>query len=133
MGPTEFGRTSFARPAPWPVTLPSASVHKRPDSRQADADLHAATAAIGVAKARLYPDIRLGATLTQGAPDPGDVLSRAFRGFDIFAGLTAPIFHGGTLKAEQREAMSAARASAATYQQTVLEADRKSTRLNSSH
>src|SRR3546814_582528 len=122
LGPTEFDLTSFALPAQVPVTLPSALVHKRPDILQAEADLQAATAAIGVAKARLYPDIRLGATLTQGAPDPGDVLSSAFRGFDIFAGLTAPIFHGGTLKAEQREAMSAARASAATYQQTVLEA-----------
>src|SRR3546814_15134969 len=83
LGPTEFDLTSFALPAQVPVTLPSALVHKRPDILQAEADLQAATAAIGVAKARLYPDIRLGATLTQGAPDPGDVLSSAFRGFDI--------------------------------------------------
>src|SRR3546814_14967748 len=73
LGPTEFDLTSFALPAQVPVTLPSALVHKRPDILQAEADLQAATAAIGVAKARLYPDIRLGATLTQGAPDPGDV------------------------------------------------------------
>src|SRR3546814_16530542 len=101
------------------LTLPSALVHKRPDILQAEADLQAATAAIGVAKARLYPDIRLGATLTQGAPEPGDVLSSAFRGFDIFAGLTASHFHGGTLKAEQREAKSAAMAFTANYQQTM--------------
>src|SRR3546814_9246050 len=122
LGPTEFDLTSFALPAQVPVTLPSALVHKRPDILQAEADLQAATAAIGVAKARLYPDIRLGATLTQGAPDPGDVLSSAFRGFDLFAGLTAPIFHGGTLKAEQRDAMTAARAPAATTQPAVVEA-----------
>src|SRR3546814_1118403 len=63
LGPTEFDLTSFALPAQVPVTLPFALVHKRPDILQAEADLQAATAAIGVAKARLYPDIRLGATL----------------------------------------------------------------------
>src|SRR3546814_10518734 len=61
LGPTEFDLTSFALPAQVPVTLPSALVHKRPDILQAEADLQAATAAIGVATARLYPDIRLGA------------------------------------------------------------------------
>src|SRR3546814_8514067 len=69
LGPTEFDLTSFALPAPVPVTLPSALVHKRRDILQAEADLQAATAAIGVEKARLYPDIRLGPTLTTGAPD----------------------------------------------------------------
>jgi len=49
-------------------------------------------------------------------------VKNAFRGYDIFAGLTAPIFHGGTLKAERAAAIDRARASEATYQQTVLNA-----------
>jgi outer membrane protein TolC len=75
-----------------------------------------------VATARLYPDITLGATLSQGAPNVGNILDAGFRGFDVFAGLTAPIFHGGTLKAEQRGAKAEAQAAAADYRQTVIEA-----------
>jgi NodT family efflux transporter outer membrane factor (OMF) lipoprotein len=105
-----------------PVSLPSAFVHRRPDILQAEANLHAATAAIGVATARLYPDITLGATLTQAAPSTSNVFKNAFRGYDIFAGLTAPIFNGGALKAERQAAVEEARAASAIYQDTVLNA-----------
>ena len=60
--------------------------------------------------------------MTQGAPAIGDLVSNAFRGYDIFAGLTAPVFHGGTLKAQRAAAINRARASDAAYQQTVLDA-----------
>ncbi|MCM8730134.1 efflux transporter outer membrane subunit [Hephaestia sp. GCM10023244] len=122
LGPTDFNLADFTLPADVPVTLPSELVHKRPDILQAEAEWHAATAAIGVATARLYPDITLGVTGTQGAPHLGDVFSGAFRGFDIFAGLTAPIFHGGTLNAQKRAAVDEAEAAQAQYRQTVLEA-----------
>jgi NodT family efflux transporter outer membrane factor (OMF) lipoprotein len=114
--------TNLALPTSIPVSLPSELVHRRPDILQAEADLHSATAAIGVAQARMYPDITLGATLTQGSPHLDDILKSSFRGYDIFAGLTAPIFHGGTLKAERNQAVDEARASDARYQQTVLSA-----------
>jgi len=120
--PTEIDLAQLTLPAAIPVALPSALVHRRPDILQAEAELHAATAGIGVATARLYPDVTLGATLTQGAPGVGDLVRNAFRGYDLFAGLTAPIFHGGTLKAERAAAIDRARASEATYQQTVLSA-----------
>ena len=42
--------------------------------------------------------------------------------WNVLAGLTAPVFHGGTLKAERRAAEAEARASAARYRQTVLKA-----------
>jgi len=109
-------------PASIPVSLPSAFVRRRPDILQAEANLHAATAAIGVATARLYPDITLGATLSQAAPTGGNVFKDAFRGYDVFAGLTAPVFHGGTLKAERKAAIEDARAADARYQDTVLSA-----------
>jgi NodT family efflux transporter outer membrane factor (OMF) lipoprotein len=118
----DFDLDTLALPGAIPVALPSELVHRRPDILQAEAELHAATAAIGVATARLYPDITLGATLEQGAPAVGDVLKNAFRGYDVFAGLTAPIFHGGSLKAGQRAAEAEARASNARYQAVVLQA-----------
>ncbi len=122
LGPTDFTLDQFALPSEVPVALPSALVHKRPDILEAEARLHAAVAAVGVATADLYPDITLGATVAQAASKPGDLTSSGFNGFDIFAGLTAPIFHGGTLKAQKRGAEADARAAAETYQQTVLEA-----------
>jgi NodT family efflux transporter outer membrane factor (OMF) lipoprotein len=122
LGPTDIDFDRLTLPASIPVALPSELAHRRPDILQAEADLHAAAAAIGVATARLYPDITLGATLTQGAPGLDGLLKNAFRGYDIFAGLTAPIFHGGTLKAQRAAAIDRARASEATYRQTVLTA-----------
>lgn len=122
LGATDFRLAGLTLPANVPVTLPSELVHKRPDILQAEADLHAATAAIGVATAKLYPDITLGATLEQAAPSGANLLKNAFRGYDVFAGLAAPIFHGGTLKAERDAAVDRAHAASATYQQTVLDA-----------
>ncbi|MDR6126764.1 NodT family efflux transporter outer membrane factor (OMF) lipoprotein [Sphingomonas sp. SORGH_AS802] len=120
LAPLDISLDRLTLPASIPVALPSTLVHRRPDILQAEAELHAATAAIGVATARLYPDITLGATLSQGAPAVGDLVKNAFRGYDLFAGLTAPIFHGGTLKAQRDAAMDRARASQANYEQTVL-------------
>lgn len=123
--PAEFSMRSIdldalSLPAEVPVTMPSEIVHKRPDILHAEAELHAASAAIGVATAKLYPDITLGATLTQGAPALDTLVKNAFRGYDVFAGLAAPIFHGGTLRAQRDAAVARARAARADYQQTVL-------------
>lgn len=122
LGATEWSLDQFTLPSQVPVALPSELVHKRPDILEAEARLHAATAAIGIAEARLYPDVTLGASLTQSTTHPDKLLSSTYSGFDFFAGLTAPIFHGGTLKAEKRGAEASARAAAATYRQVVLEA-----------
>ena len=77
--PTGPRRTSTWRASPCrpsiPSSLPSILVRQRPDILAAEADLHAATAAIGVAVANQYPDIRLSASLTQGALEPGNLFS----------------------------------------------------------
>lgn len=122
LGPTDFTLTQFTLPDTVPVALPSALVHQRPDILTAEARLHAATAAVGVAAANMYPDITLGGTYSQAANTIGSLLSNQFRAFDIFAGLTAPIFHGGTLTAQKRGAEANVRAAAANYRETVLEA-----------
>ncbi len=122
LGATDFTLDRFTLPGQVPVALPSALIHKRPDILEAEARLHAATAAVGAATAALYPDITLGATFAQSSSVPGDILSSTYRGFDIFGGLTAPIFHGGTLTAQKRGAEAEARGATETYKQTVLEA-----------
>lgn len=122
LGPTDFSLDDFVLPERIPVALPSALVHKRPDILEAEARLHAAMAAVGVATAELYPNVTLGASITQSTSEPERIASSRFNAFDIFTGLTAPIFHGGTLKANRRGAEAEARASAALYRQVVSEA-----------
>ncbi|CAN5400316.1 hypothetical protein BH10PSE15_BH10PSE15_09070 [soil metagenome] len=122
LGPNEFDLAHFTLPRDVPVAIPATLVRKRPDILQAEADLHADTVAIGIATANRYPNISIGATFATAAQNPVDFFGNSARGFDLFGGLAAPIFHGGTLKAQQRAAFADARAKAATYKQTILAA-----------
>jgi len=122
LGPTNFTLADFALPESVPVALPSELVHKRPDILEAEARLHAAVAEVGMATAALYPNLTVGATVTQSTSQPDRITSSRFNAYDIFAGVTAPIFRGGTLSAQKRGAQAAARAAAAEYQQVVTEA-----------
>ena len=118
----DFDLARLAVPSDIPVSLPSELVRRRPDILAAEAEMHAATAAIGVAVANQYPDIRLSANLTQSALTPDKLFSYDASGWNLLAGATAPLFHGGTLKAQRQAAEAEARASLARYQQTVLRA-----------
>ncbi|HEX3699976.1 MAG TPA: efflux transporter outer membrane subunit [Phenylobacterium sp.] len=117
-----FDLAEFTAPAEAPVTLPSTLVRQRPDILVAQAELHAATADVGVAVANQYPDIRLSANLTQSAIKPQDLFNYNASGWQVLAGLTAPIFHGGTLKADRKAAEAELRAALSRYQATVLRA-----------
>jgi NodT family efflux transporter outer membrane factor (OMF) lipoprotein len=104
-----------------PLSLPASLAHRRPDILAAEAQLHAATAAVGVATANLYPQITL--TATGGWQSlPGEALfERSNTAWSLISGLTAPLFDGGTLRAERRASLDELRASAAEYQEVVLE------------
>ncbi|WP_343676649.1 efflux transporter outer membrane subunit [Paraburkholderia heleia] len=109
-------------PVDVPVTLPSALVRTRPDVLAAESQLHAASAAIGVASADLYPGITLSASWTQQAPRMGPLFDSANGLWSVAAGLTAPLFHGGALKAQRQGAVDAFDAQLGVYRQTVLAA-----------
>jgi NodT family efflux transporter outer membrane factor (OMF) lipoprotein len=109
-------------PASIPVSLPSALAHRRPDILAAEAQLHAATAAVGVADANLYPKIQLSATLGQQALNADQLFNASSTAWSLISGLTAPLFDGGSLRAQKRAAIDALRSSAASYQQSVLDA-----------
>ena len=117
--PPDFDLDGFQAPDHLPVSLPSALARQRPDILAAEADLHAASAAIGVATASRYPDLTLSANLLEQAAYPGGVFHSAAT---IGGGLVAPLFHGGTLKAEQAAAEAAFQTARARYEQTVLRA-----------
>ena len=116
----DFDLASLTLPIQLPVSLPSELVHQRPDIRAAEAQLHAASAQIGIATAQLYPAITLSGGVTTSALDAGSLFNPAGLVWSIAAGLTQPIFDGGMRRAERRAALAAFKASAADYQQTVL-------------
>jgi NodT family efflux transporter outer membrane factor (OMF) lipoprotein len=119
--PPDFSLSALTLPMQLPVSLPSELAHRRPDILAAEAQLHAATAAVGVATANLYPQITL--TATGGWQSvPGQALfTRSNAAWSLISGITAPLFDGGTLRAERRAAVDELRSSAARYQEVVLE------------
>ena len=118
----DFDLASFSAPAEIPVSLPSRLVRRRPDILAAEANVHVAVAQLGVATAALYPDLRLTANITQTAIPPVSLLSYGASGWSLAAGLTQPIWHGGTLKAEKRAAEAAANEALLRYHGTVVAA-----------
>jgi NodT family efflux transporter outer membrane factor (OMF) lipoprotein len=116
----EFDFTKLQLPADLPLVVPSELVHARPDILAAEAQLHAASAAIGVATANLYPSISLSASWTQQSATLGALFEEPNGLWTVASSLTAPLFHGGTLEAEKRAAVDAFTAQLATYRQTVL-------------
>jgi NodT family efflux transporter outer membrane factor (OMF) lipoprotein len=102
--------------------LPSELAHRRPDILAAEAQLHAATSAVGVAQSNLYPKIQLSASVGEQSLKADQLFDRASSAWSLISGITAPLFDGGTLRAEKRAAVDAMHASAANYEQTVLEA-----------
>ncbi|MFK2904924.1 efflux transporter outer membrane subunit [Dyella ginsengisoli] len=111
--PPDFALSDFALPAELPLTLPSELARRRPDILEAEAELHATSAAIGVATADLYPHLQLSASVSRAGPGAGTL-------WGVAGALTAPLFHGGTLKANRRGAVDAYQASFAVYRQTVI-------------
>jgi NodT family efflux transporter outer membrane factor (OMF) lipoprotein len=109
-------------PAQLPVSLPSELARQRPDILAAEAQLHAATAAVGVATSNLYPRIDLTGSTGQQSITTGALFDQKSNVWSIASGLVAPIFDGGTLRAEKRAAVDAMRSSAANYEHTVLAA-----------
>jgi NodT family efflux transporter outer membrane factor (OMF) lipoprotein len=120
--PPEFSLADFTLPGELPVSLPSQLVHRRPDILAAEAQLHAASAAIGVATANLYPNLNLTATATQQALTPAGLFNSVANAWALAAGLTQPIFDGGRLSAQRRAAIDNYKAMLAAYRQTILSA-----------
>ena len=105
-----------------PIGFPSELARRRPDIRQAEALLHAATATIGVAIGDFYPRVTLSGSLAIQAVNASDLGNWAANTYGIGPSITIPIFQGGRLvrtlelrRAQEQEA-------AINYQRTVLQA-----------
>jgi NodT family efflux transporter outer membrane factor (OMF) lipoprotein len=120
--PADLDLEQIVLPLEIPVSLPSELAHHRPDILAAEARLHAATSAVGIAESNFYPKIQLTGTVGPQAVTPGGLFDRSSIAWSLISGLTMPLFDGGTLHAQKRAAVDAMRASAANYEETVLEA-----------
>ena len=118
--PEKFTLASLTLPPDLPLTLPSELVQQRPDVLQAEANLHAASAQIGVATAARLPNITLTGNAGSTALAIGSVFGPGTGFWNIGASLLAPIFDGGTLLHQQRAARAAYQQSAEHYRGTVL-------------
>ena len=105
-----------------PVGLPADLLRRRPDIRSAEAELHAATARIGVAVADLFPRLTLNADFGLQAARAGDLGNWASRFFSIGPSLDIPIFSGGRRQANVRLQDVKAKEAAVAYARTVLAA-----------
>lgn len=109
-------------PRELPVSLSSQLVRQRPDILAAAQHLHAASAEVGIATAELYPNISLSADFGTAANHPGDILKSASEVWSLGASLAAPLFHGGSLRANVKAAKANWENAYDEYRQTVLAA-----------
>jgi NodT family efflux transporter outer membrane factor (OMF) lipoprotein len=122
-GPVQtFALSDLHLPETLPVSLPSTLVAQRPDVRQARADLHAASAAVGIAAAERLPNIDLTANAGSTALAVSKVFTTGTGFWNIAASLTAPIFEGGQLMHQERAAKATYVEAAEQYRGTVLAA-----------
>ena len=120
------------QPAPLPrlpdavgIGVPSALARRRPDIREAEAQLHAAVANIGIAVSDFYPDVSLTGSLGVRALDASYITRWASHFYSVGPSVSLPFFQGGRLTASLRLARAQAAEAALRYRGTVLNALRE--------
>lgn len=109
-------------PTHLPLSLPSQLVEQRPDIRAAEAQLHEASAQIGVATANMLPKFTLTADYGTAALNTVTLFTPATAIYTLGASATQPLFHGFTLLHQERAAKAAYAQADAQYRNTVLTA-----------
>jgi NodT family efflux transporter outer membrane factor (OMF) lipoprotein len=115
-----FDLTKLNLPETLPVTLPSQLVEQRPDVRAAEANLHAASAAIGVAIANRLPSFTLSADIGSEANNLGKLFTPGTGIWSAGFSVAQTIFDAGTLEHKEGSAEAAYDVAAAQYRKTVL-------------
>jgi NodT family efflux transporter outer membrane factor (OMF) lipoprotein len=118
----EFTLSDLALPQDLPVSLPSSLVAQRPDIKAQEAMMHQASAAIGVATANMLPQVTLSGAYGGESLVFSELLTPGSNTWSIAAGITQPLFQGGTLRAKRRAAIDTYEESSAQYRLIVLQA-----------
>jgi NodT family efflux transporter outer membrane factor (OMF) lipoprotein len=118
----KFELSNLQLPQKLPVSLPSQLVEQRPDVRQAEENMHSASAQIGVAVANRLPNFELTADAGTMALTAAKIFSAGAGFWDLGASVTQPIFQGGTLLHKERAARAAYVQAAEQYRSAVVTA-----------
>ena len=105
-----------------PGGLPASLLERRPDIRQAEENLVAANANIGVAKAAYFPDISLTALLGLESAQLSDLFKGPSKAWSFGGGLLQPIFNAGRINSQVAQAEALERQALATYQKSIISA-----------
>jgi len=105
-----------------PDGLPASLLQRRPDIRQAEQNLIAANANIGVAKAAYFPDISLTALLGLESAQLSDLFKGPSRAWSFGAGVLQPIFNAGRLRSQVAQAEALQRQALHTYEKSIISA-----------
>ena len=103
-----------------PLSLPAQLVEHRPDVRAAEAQLHAASAQVGIAAAARWPNLQIAASAGSAAVALVPAFGPQADFWSLAATLTQPLYDGGTLRRRQRAAEATYDQAAAQYQSTVV-------------
>jgi NodT family efflux transporter outer membrane factor (OMF) lipoprotein len=117
-----FDLANLKLPANLPISLPSKLVDQRPDVRAAEANMHSASAQVGVAIAARLPNIVLSANGGSSAFNFAQSFAPGTGFYTLAASATAPIFDGFTLYNKQKAAEAALAQAEAQYRATVITA-----------
>ena len=117
-----FQLEDLTLPGDLPVTLPSKLVEQRPDIRQAEENLHFASAEAGVAIADMLPQFAITGNWGSTALTAGDLFKTGTGFWDIGASLTQTLFDAGALLHKHRAADAALDQAGAQYRAAVIQA-----------
>lgn len=122
-GPIPRGRDidHLAFPAV-PTALPASLLERRPDIREAEQQLVAANADIGVAKAAYFPDISLNALLGLESDRTSKLFNGTSKVWSVGGGIAQSIFNGGRIDAEVAQAEAGQRQALANYEKSIISA-----------
>jgi multidrug efflux system outer membrane protein len=105
-----------------PVGLPSALLERRPDVLSAEQQVRAANAQVGVATANFFPQLGLTALLGQASTPLSQITSGRANVWSIAGNFAGPIYQGGALRAQKRQAVAFWEQSKFQYEQAALNA-----------
>jgi NodT family efflux transporter outer membrane factor (OMF) lipoprotein len=115
-----FQLADLTLPADLPVSLPSKLIEQRPDVRLAEENLHAASAAVGIAIADMVPQFAINGDLGSSALKLQSLFSSYTEFWDAGASLTQTLFDAGALWHKKRAADAALDQAGAQYRSAVL-------------
>jgi len=116
----QFTLDNLILPTDLPVSLPSKLIEQRPDVRQAEANMHVASAEVGVALANMLPQFEINAGAGSSALALHDLFGPYTGFWSIGGSLTQTLFDGGALLHKKRAADAALDQAAAQYRAAVI-------------